>query len=215
MSFKIVEPVEFLCESNYYLINGTKYPRVTRVKSIISNPGLVNWQIAVGKKKANDIMKTRGDFGTSIHKLIELTLDGKAIDLSNYDEETNVTMKLFDDFTTDHDVKPKLLEQHLWLDLSKDYRYAGTVDFVGYVDGKLMILDWKTSKAIYDDYWLQLAAYIVALEALTGERVDSCGILHIRDGKKKFVVKSYKEMMDEFKVFKACLVVYNRYRVKK
>jgi len=160
-------------------------------------------------------MKTRGDFGTSIHKLIELTLDGKAIDLSNYDEETNVTMKLFDDFTTDHDVKPKLLEQHLWLDLSKDYRYAGTVDFVGYVDGKLMILDWKTSKAIYDDYWLQLAAYIVALEALTGERVDSCGILHIRDGKKKFVVKSYKEMMDEFKVFKACLVVYNRYRVKK
>lgn len=215
MSFKIDEPVEFFCESNYYLINGIKYPRVTRVKSIINNPGLISWQVAVGKKKSNQIMKTRGDFGTRIHNLIQVVLSGETIDLSNYDEETNVTMKIFFDFLNDHEVKPELIEQYLWLKLSEDYRYAGTVDFVGYVDGKLMILDWKTSKAIYDDMWLQLAAYVVALEAQTGERVDSCGILQIRDGKKKFVVKSYKEMMEEFKVFKACLVIYNRYRVKK
>jgi len=215
MSFKIVEPVEFLCESNYYLINGIRYPRVTRIKSIINNPGLVGWQVTVGRKKSNEIMKKRGDFGTLIHKLIQVTLKGETVDLSNYDEEANVTMKLFDDFLTEHEIKPKLLEQHLWLELSKEYRYAGTVDFVGYVDGKLMILDWKTSKAIYDDMWLQLAAYIVALEAQTGERVDSCGILQIRDGKKKFVIRTYKEVMAEFKVFKACLVIYNRYRVKK
>jgi len=215
MSFKIKEPVEFFCESSYYLINGVKYPRVTRIKSIIANPGLIAWQVAVGKKRSNEIMKTRGDFGTRIHKLVKIKLEGEKIDLSNYDEETNITMRMFDDFLAEHEIKPKLLEQHLWLELSEKYRYAGTADFVGYVDGKLMILDWKTSKAIYDDYWLQLAAYIVALEAQTGERVDACGILQIRDGKKKFVVKTYEEMMEEFKVFKACLVIYNRYRVKK
>lgn len=214
MSFKIVEPVEFFCESNYYLINGIKYPRVTRVKSIINNLGLVAWQVTVGKKKANSIMKTRGDFGTRIHKLIEISLNGETVDFSNYNEETNVTMRLFNDFLNEHDIKPELIEQHLWFALSEKYRYAGTADFIGYVDGKLMILDWKTSKAIYDDMWLQLAAYVVALEAQTGERVDSCGILQIRDGKKKFVVKTYKELMEEFKVFKACLVIYNRYRVK-
>jgi len=215
MSFKIVEPVEFFVESNYYLINGIKYPRVTRIKSIIANPGLITWQVSVGKKKSNDIMKKRGDFGTRIHKLIEISLKGETVDLSNYDEETNVTMKIFKDFATEHELKPKLIEQHLWVKLSEDYRFAGTVDFIGYVDGKLMILDWKTSKAIYDDMWLQLSAYVFALEAQTGERVDACGILQIRDGKKKYVVKTYKEMMEEFKVFKACLVVYNRYRVKK
>jgi len=215
MSFKIVEPVLFFVGSNYYLINDIKYPRVTRIKSVIANPGLIAWQISVGKKKSNEIMRKRGEFGTRIHKLIELSLKGKNVDLSNYDEETKITMRLFDDFTGEHEIKPKLLEQHLWVKLSDEYRFAGTVDFIGYVDGKLMILDWKTSKAIYDDMWLQLSAYVFALETQTGERVDSCGILQIRDGKKKLVVKSYKEMMEEFKVFKASLVIYNRYRVKK
>lgn len=212
MSLKIVEPAEFFCESGYYLINGIKYPRVTRIKSVIANPGLIAWQVMVGKKKAMEIMKKRGDFGTRIHKLIELSLKGEKIDLKNYDEETETTMKLFKDFSDEHELKPELLEQHLWFELSDKYRYAGTADFIGYVDGKLMLLDWKTSKAIYPDMWLQLSAYIVAFEAITGERIESCGILQIRDGKKKYVTKTYDEMMEEFKIFKACLVIHNKYR---
>jgi hypothetical protein len=212
MAIKISEPVEFFCESNYYLIDGIKYPRVTRIKSVINNPGLSYWQSTVGKKKANEIMKKRGDFGTRIHKLIQITLNGEKVDLKNYDEETETTMKLFKDFLVEHDLQPELVEQHLWFKLSEKYRYAGTADFIGYVDGKLMLLDWKTSKAIYPDMWLQLSAYIVAFEALTGERLDGCGILQIRDGKKKYVTKTYEEMMEEFEVFKAALVIYNRYR---
>jgi hypothetical protein len=209
MSIKIVEPVEFFCESNYYLIDGMKYPRVTRVKGIIKNPGLVAWQVAVGKKKANEIMKKRGDFGTRIHKLIEITLNKEKVELNNYDEETQTTMRLFDVFLTEHDIKPELLEQHLWFKLSEEYRYAGTADFIGYVDGKLMLLDWKTSKAIYDDMWLQLSAYVVAFEAITGEKLEGCGILQIRDGKKKYVTKTYYEMMEYFKIFKACLLIHD------
>lgn len=36
--------------------------------------------------------------------------------------------------------------------------YAGTMDFVGRINGRLTILDFKTSKAIYDEAALQLAA---------------------------------------------------------
>lgn len=212
MSFKIKEPIEFFCESSYYLIDGIKYPRVTKIKSVISNPGLDYWKSSVGKKKANEVMKNRGDFGTRIHKLVQITLKGETVDLSNYDEETGTTMKIFRDFMLEHNLKPVMIEQHLWYELSEKYRYAGTADFIGYVDGKLMLLDWKTSKAIYDDMWLQLSAYIVAFEVQTGERIEECGILQIRDGKKKFVVKSYDEMMKEFEVFKAALIIYNRYR---
>lgn len=215
MSIVIKEPTEFLCEKNHYLINGVKYWRVTRVKSIIANPGLVNWQITQGKKKAYEIMTTQAKKGTRIHKLIKLVLEDEIVHhliLNHYlDKETQVTIKLFQDFLDEHDVKPECLEQHLW---SKDLGFAGTADFIGYVDGKLMILDWKTSKAIYDDMWLQLSAYVWALNELTGESVDAVGILQIRDGKKKFETRTYDEICSEFEIFEACLKIWKRYRVK-
>lgn len=222
MSFKIVEPQEFICETNHYLIDGVKFPRVTRVKTIISNPGLVNWRLTVGKKKAAEIMKIRGEFGSRVHSFIQLTLAGEDINIDSYDNEMIKTIDLFTDFLNEHDIKVKLLEQRLWLKFidnirheTEYYKYAGTADFIGYVDGKLMLLDWKTSKAIYPDMWLQIAAYVVAFENLTDEKIDSCGILHIRDGKKKFVVKTHDEIMEEFELFKAALVLYTKYRVKK
>ncbi|GAI11293.1 unnamed protein product [marine sediment metagenome] len=184
MSFKIVEPQEFTCETNHYLIDGVKFPRVTRIKSIISNPGLVNWRLTVGRKKANEIMKVRGEFGSRAHKLIQLTLAGRDVNININDNEMRKTIELFYDFLDEHDIRVKLLEQRLWFKLTEKYKYAGTADFIGYVDGKLMLLDWKTSKAIYPDMWLQLAAYVVAFENLTNEKIDSCGILQIRDGKK-------------------------------
>lgn len=43
--------------------------------------------------------------------------------------------------------------------VSEEYNYGGTLDCVGEVNGKLCLLDWKTSKALYPEYLLQLAAY--------------------------------------------------------
>jgi hypothetical protein len=42
-------------------------------------------------------------------------------------------------------------------------RYAGRTDKFGRIDGKLGVLDIKTSGGIYDEFWLQLTAYEVAL----------------------------------------------------
>ena len=39
------------------------------------------------------------------------------------------------------------------------HQVGGTPDALGYLDGKWMLLDWKASNAIYQDYLLQLAAY--------------------------------------------------------
>lgn len=77
------------------------------------------------------------------------------------------------------------------------------------VDGKLMILDWKTSRGIYDEYWLQMAAYVQSFEELTGIKVDGVGILHIRDGEHQFVTKTYDEVMKFLPVFLAAQLIYN------
>jgi hypothetical protein len=59
-------------------------------------------------------------------------------------------------FLDERDVRPLMLERVLF---SPCDAYLGTVDFIGYVDGELVIGDWKSSKRLYSEYWLQLAAY--------------------------------------------------------
>lgn len=73
---------------------------------------------------------------------------------------------------------------------SDRYRYAGSVDALARVSGSLLLIDHKTSKSVYEDYGLQLAAYRYAdyIAEPTGEKtpiptVDGGCILHIRDGK--------------------------------
>ena len=48
--------------------------------------------------------------------------------------------------------------------------YAGTVDALAEIDGKLCIIDFKTSKKIYKPYHLQVAAYAQAIS--TQDQID-------------------------------------------
>ena len=49
-------------------------------------------------------------------------------------------------------VKPELVERRI---VSYDHRYAGTVDAIAMIGGKVGVLDIKTSQAVYRDYNLQ------------------------------------------------------------
>jgi len=47
--------------------------------------------------------------------------------------------------------------------------YAGTMDFLAWVDRELTLGDFKTSKGVYPEFWLQLAAYAHAvIERMVG-----------------------------------------------
>lgn len=43
--------------------------------------------------------------------------------------------------------------------VSERYRFGGTIDAIAMINGKLSILDWKTSNAVYGDYIVQVGAY--------------------------------------------------------
>jgi hypothetical protein len=58
-------------------------------------------------------------------------------------------------------VTPELVERRI---VNRDHRYAGTVDAIARIDGKLGVLDIKTSSSIYRDYCLQTSAYMDALK---------------------------------------------------
>jgi genome maintenance exonuclease 1 len=207
----IKTPAEFICTDNYYLIKGKKFARVTRINSIIDKPELRNWYAKTGAVKAKEILHKRAGFGSTLHKLIEVTLKNEVLSKSNYEPSLIESIELFEKWQGKHEVKPDALEQHLWSD---KYQYAGTADYIGMFDGKLYILDWKTSRGIYDEYWLQMAAYVQAFEELTGLKIEGVGILQIRDGETNFIIKTRDEIMKVyFPVFLAAITIYNwKYR---
>ncbi len=61
--------------------------------------------------------------------------------------------------------------------LYPDTGYAGTIDRIIDMDGEKILLDIKTSNAIYPSYWLQLAAYRSLLMNKAGIRVNKVAIL--------------------------------------
>jgi len=43
--------------------------------------------------------------------------------------------------------------------VSELYKFGGCPDAIGKIDGKLTLVDWKTSNSVYPDMLIQLAAY--------------------------------------------------------
>lgn len=219
--WKIDLPADVIVDREGYTLNGKKYSRVTRTLGVISKPGLLVWHQTVGKYKAAEIMKNRQVLGTKVHKLFELILQGKEFDIDNYETEIQTDVTLFNKFKEDTKLNDYALEQKLW---SETYSYAGCADYCGnytscdeyrvrghaskFSKGGYVILDWKSSKYIYPEYFLQLAAYAWAFYELTGIKVDGIVIAQFRFGKVKVREKTWDEIMEYFEVYKAVLKLY-------
>ena len=148
------------------------------------------------------------DFGSALHALIEDYLKNNPID--NW-------------FVICPELKPAFMEFHKWqkeyeFELiksehtvwSEQYRFAGTLDCVAKLKNKLYVVDFKSSKAIYDDYLKQIAAYKTAYEERTGEIIEGVGILRLPKIKddtfewKEYTLQQSDDAFDEF----MCLVSY-------
>lgn len=78
---------------------------------------------------------------------------------------------------SEHHVVPVKMESQIY---SCQYGYAGTQDWKWKVDGELCNGDFKSSKAIYDEVWLQLAAYKQAEQEMNpGEKIEASWCLKL------------------------------------
>ena len=219
-NWSIEIPEELIVESNYYLVNGKKYWRVTRVKSIINQPGLNLWRARVGDKESRRIMKVRSEYGSRFHKLAELLVQDKPIS-GDYSEEMKADIESFIKFKTNCVVETEAVEQKL---ISNILGVAGTADIImrykscnrflkkktesKFDKPSLVIGDWKTATAIFDEYWLQIAAYAFIFEELTGVEVDGGVIAQFRDGKIHVEEKTKEELKCYFEAFKNCIELF-------
>lgn len=203
--WEIKTPSDIISTENFYLIQGKKYLRVTRVLSIIDKPELRNWYAKTGNAKAKEILKKQAGFGTTSHKLIEVYLNEGKVDMNNYDDKYKEMMDTFNKWKSTIEIKIESIEQKLW---SNKYNYAGTCDCIAIINNKRYLCDWKTSKDIYPEYILQLAAYYMSFKELTGKELDGAMILQMRDGKYQEKYYTKQELTEAFYIFLAAQEIF-------
>ena len=92
----------------------------------------------------------------------------------------------------------------------RKHGYAGTVDARANINGEYCIIDWKTSKAVYPEYHLQVAAYARAAEDVHGKDVDATYILRCDKATGRFEAVRSTEIEENFQAFLAALALYRR-----
>lgn len=148
---------------DYRLRDGTRVSGVTTI--ISSNLGwnkqaLLSWSWREGKE-GRDFRKTRADaadIGTMVHAMVEADLKEETIPIPPVEMRgvADASFAAFQDFKRSTDLKTVSVEVPL---VSEKHRYGGTIDRVVMANGKLCILDLKTSKDIYEDMKIQIRAY--------------------------------------------------------
>lgn len=146
----------------YKLLSGEIVPSVTTITGLLNKPALIVWANKLGLQGIDSakFRDDKADIGTLAHEMILAHLSKREPETEDYsknqiDAAENSFLSYLE-WEKGHIIQPILTEKPL---ISEKYRYGGMLDFYGMVDGVLEITDFKTGSGIYDEMWLQVAAY--------------------------------------------------------
>lgn len=137
--------------------------------------------------------------GLHVHQCCEY-LDLNDLDWNSVYPQWLGYVKAWARFKDDTGFTPELIEFQTW---HKDFRYAGTIDRIGQLDGKRFLIDLKTGSP---EGWhpIQTCAYSML------EKVDGRGDVYLSDD------GSYKLQLHEdasdFRIFLAAVTLYHAKR---
>lgn len=168
-------------DSRFYELNGKFYPSVTTIlEAYPKGAAYFQWLKSQGEN-SDEIRDEAGRRGSTVHTLTEDYDSGAEVSL--YDDNGYISYKLIEwamferyvEFTKRFPFEILYSEQNF---VSEKLGFAGTLDRVIHLNGETLLVDIKTSNAIYPSYWLQLAAYEQLLsEGIGYNPVDGVAIL--------------------------------------
>lgn len=179
--------IEFL-DTRYYMDDKALWwPSSTTVLEAYPKPAhFYEWLKKVGDQ-ADEIRDEAGDRGSTVHQLTEAYDLGDEVTMigengrPKYKQIEWAMFERYVDFMKRFN--PQILDTELHL-VSSELGFGGTLDRrmllteeFGSHAGKKVILDIKTSNAIHNHYWLQLASYAKLYEKIYGEAMDDVVIL--------------------------------------
>lgn len=114
------------------------------------------------------------------------------------------------DWIEEHHVTPIAAESKVY---SMDDNVAGTLDWIGLVDGKISLIDFKSSNGLYPSFRFQTAFYKKAWEEETGRKIDQRILLRLGKDDGEFEVHTFdneQEYWQDYYAFRGCQLLAER-----
>lgn len=183
----------------YVTPEGKKYPSITTVLSVRGKEAIYEWRRRVGEEEANRVTRHACARGTALHTIAEKYLNNE-LDIYKKDEMPHV-VALFRSIQPilDNNIGRVVMQER---PLYSDHLgIAGRVDLIAEYEGKLSVIDFKTSKRVktreeISNYFIQAAAYAIMFEERTGIPVSRSVIVMAVDDNPVPVV--FKEKRDSW-----------------
>lgn len=191
---------EEINNKRYYISpTGEKYPSVTTVLGHFQKQQLKEWRARVGEEEANKISRKAATRGTKFHNLMEKYLRNEKNILENIMPDMQ---QAFFDMKTVVDKIDNIhyIECSLY---STKLKIAGRTDVIAEFDGKLSIIDFKTSlrekqEDKIQNYFEQTTAYAEMYGELVKNPIDQIVVLisvdHIKEP--QVFIKNKKEYLE-------------------
>lgn len=185
-------------EAHKYTKNGVQLPSVTTI--IKHAPEIFGF--GYPDTIPEFVLRRAGARGTHVHTYAEHVVDGtlpndfdKVLPFGRTQIDVTGYCDAIDKFLADYEVVA-LSQEDMFAytnDSGKhdsEHLYAGTVDFIGYVNDELCVLDWKTQKEATPLKWaIQLCAYSRMIHQQTKVLCPTGYIVHVNNDGEYFLWK--------------------------
>ena len=171
--------LEDICARNVggkrvYEVGDQKYPSISTICSFRNRKSIAEWRARVGAEEANKISKRATTAGTTVHSMIEDYLNNK-LDIGKYADKHLAKIL----FTQAKQMLARINNIHFQEAplYSHEFAIAGRVDCIAEFDGKLSIIDFKTSskekkEEWVEGYFVQETGYAKMYEERSGIKVE-------------------------------------------
>lgn len=189
-----MSPLVFDEVRHFYSLDGKPIPAVS---SILKSSALSDFSgIPL------DVMERARDFGKAVHKACELH-DLNTLDPATLDSAIALSLEAWAKFKADVGAEVEEIEMPVY---SKKLWVAGTLDRVVLIGGKRILVDIKSSAAVYPAMKIQLAGYKILYEEMSGVKIHGRMIVQVaRNG--SYITTSCDDESDE-SVFLSCVQIH-------
>lgn len=170
---------------SYTTPDGQSYPSITTILGYFTKASIIEWRKRVGNEEANRVSRHACARGNALHNTVERYINNEEDFLQGENMPHILQLVGAAKKVLDTRLDSVVLQECPLY--STQLKTAGRVDLIGEFDGKLSIVDFKTSKRVksledIQDYFIQACAYSVMFEERTGTPIDQLVILMVVDG---------------------------------
>lgn len=208
------------------------YPGVTTVLGMIAKPALIPWAAKEASNKIKAYLKKHAvnrsltgdeidklveegrtahvdrvtkaaDLGTRAHKAIDDIIEGRKPVIT---DDIKPPVEAFKNFVKEN--KLEIIKGDTKI-ASIQNRFGGSLDALGWKDGRFIIVDFKTSNGCYKEYAFQVAAYSKAFSETYGlDYLPEALILRVGKEKAEFEYKNVRKIGECFSQFLAAKTLW-------